>query len=677
MKYQPYQTSLPFVEKSPRLTLNRERFIQYLTKSIEIELLEAQKLYEQIEDELERFKGDNKLEFLERMISSKIDHYQVKKPPTPHRPKIQLTANARIVLEKRYLRKNENGEVIETPEQLFERAAKAIATSDKVYGEKDIRETEEKFYDMLSNLEFLPNSPTLMNAGTNLGQLSACFVLPIEDSMDSIFETLKHTALIQKSGGGTGFNFSKLRPKNSAIKTTQGTSSGPLSFISVFNAVTDTIKQGGTRRGANMAILNVDHPDILDFIHSKETPGALTNFNISVAVTEKFMEQVKKNESYSLIDPTTEKGVGALNAREVFDQIIKAAWKTGDPGIVFIDRINRTHQVPSCGMIESTNPCGEQPLLPYESCNLGSINLNTVLNGKDMDWAKLEEITKTAVHFLDNVIDANSYPLPQIESITKANRKIGLGVMGLADVLLQKNIPYDSEEALKVAEEIISFIRTKAHEASQELAQKRGAFPNFKGSLYDKTGQKPLRNATVITIAPTGTLSLIAGCSSGIEPIFAKSYVRHVLEGEVLPETHAEEVLKTAHEISPQWHVRMQALFQKYSDNAVSKTVNLPHSATIEDVKKVYWLTYELQCKGITIYRDRSKESQVLSTSTTPQIDIKPEPNGVVHITLNLNKPAGAKGETSDLICPECQELLEHEEGCTFCRKCGYMQCNT
>ncbi|MBI2646276.1 MAG: ribonucleotide-diphosphate reductase subunit alpha, partial [Deltaproteobacteria bacterium] len=318
------------------------------------------------------------------MISSKIDHYQIKKPPTPHRPKVQLTSNARIVLEKRYLRKNDKGELIETPEQLFERVAKAIAAPDKAYGEKDIgsatlRETEEKFYDMLSNLEFLPNSPTLMNAGTDLGQLSACFVLPIEDSMDSIFETLKHTAIIQKSGGGTGFNFSNLRPKNSTIKTTQGTSSGPLSFISVFNSVTDTIKQGGTRRGANMAILNVDHPDILEFIHSKETPGALTNFNISVAVTEEFMEQVKKNEPYSL----------GLNAREVFNQITQAAWKTGDPGIVFIDRINKTHQVPNCGTIEATNPCGEQPLLPYESCNLGSMNLNTVLNGKDIDWAKL------------------------------------------------------------------------------------------------------------------------------------------------------------------------------------------------------------------------------------------------------------------------------------------------
>ncbi|MBI3018785.1 MAG: adenosylcobalamin-dependent ribonucleoside-diphosphate reductase, partial [Deltaproteobacteria bacterium] len=541
------------------------------------------------------------------MISSKIDHYQIKKPPTPHRSKVQLTSNARIVLEKRYLRKNEKGELIETPEQLFERVAKAIVAPDKAYGEKDIREIEEKFYDMLSQLEFLPNSPTLMNAGTDLGQLSACFVLPIEDSMDSIFETLKHTALIQKSGGGTGFNFSKLRPKNSAIKTTQGTSSGPLSFISVFNSVTDTIKQGGTRRGANMAILNVDHPDILEFIHSKETPGALINFNISVAVTEKFMELVKKNETYPLIDPTIEKVVGSLNARDVFSQITEAAWKTGDPGIIFIDRINNTHQVPNAGTIESTNPCGEQILLPYESCNLGSINLNTVMNGKDIDWKKLEELTKTAVHFLDNVIDANAYPLPQIEKITKANRTIGLGVMGLADILIQKNIPYDSEEALKVSEEVISFIRTQAHEASQALAQKRGAFPNFKGSLYDKAGQKPLRNATVITIAPTGTLSLIAGCSSGIEPLFAKSYVRHVLEGEALPETHTGEALKTAHEISLEWHVRMQALFQKYSDNAVSKTVNLPHSATIEDVRKVYWLAYELSCKGITIYRDRSK----------------------------------------------------------------------
>ena len=697
MKYQPYQTSLPFVEKSPGLSLNRERFIHYLTKSIEIDLEEAQRLYEQIEGELEHFKGENKIEFLERILSSKIEHYPIKKPPAPFTtsvgPKVQVTPNARIVLEKRYLRKNDKGKILETPEQLFERVAKAIAAPDKSYGhEKDLRETQETtekiFFDMLSNLEFLPNSPTLMNAGTELGQLSACFVLPIEDSIDSIFETLKHTAIIQKSGGGTGFNFSKLRSKNSPIKTTQGTSSGPLSFISIFNSVTDTIKQGGTRRGANMAILNIDHPDILDFIHSKEAAKEaakeadrpLTNFNISVAITEKFMEQVKKNETYSLIDPTTGKVTGTLNAKEVFDQIIKAAWKTGDPGIVFLDRMNKGQPTPHIGHIESTNPCGEQYLLPYESCNLGSINLNTVMKGTEIDWKKLESITKTAVHFLDNVIDANAYPLAQIEKITKSNRKIGLGVMGLADVLIQKNISYSSEEALKFAEDIISFIRTHAHEASQELAKERGAFPNFKGSIYDKAGQKPLRNATVITIAPTGTLSIIAGCSSGIEPLFSKSYERHVLEGEVLPEKHEGNVI-TAHEISPEWHVRMQAVFQKYSDNAVSKTVNLPQSATVEDVRKVYWLAYDLGCKGVTIYRDRSKDSQVLNlTPKTPlpqTFDIAPQASGTIHITLNLNQPLQEKTiPNSELSCPECHELFEHEEGCTFCGKCGYMKCS-
>lgn len=649
---QSHQISFPFVEKSSKeaasgLSLNQEKFIQYLTKSIEIEVTEAKKLYAQIEEELKKFHGPNPIAFLERILSSKIEPFPVKKSATV-KPRVSLTPNARIVLEKRYLLKNDRGQIIETPEQLFERVAKAIALADRLYKHNaDTKHTEEKFYQMLSQLEFLPNSPTLMNAGTELGQLSACFVLPIEDSMESIFETLKNTAIIQKSGGGTGFNFSKLRPKNSPVVQTQGVSSGPLSFISIFNAVTDTIKQGGTRRGANMAILNVDHPDILEFIHSKETPGNLVNFNISVSITEEFMEVVKSDKDYSLIDPATKKTVGELNAKSVFDQIIKAAWKTGDPGLIFIDAINRANPTLNQGNIESTNPCGEQVLLPYESCNLGSINLNTILTpDKTIDWNKLERITKDAVHFLDNVIDVNMYPIPQIEQITKTNRKIGLGIMGLADVLIQKNISYNSEEALKLSEEIMSFIHKKAHEASEDLAQERGSFPNFKNSIHYKIGKKPLRNATVTTIAPTGTISIIAGCSSGIEPVFARSFVRHVLEGESLPESYSQAIV-TAHDIEPEWHIRMQALFQKYSDSAVSKTLNLPHSATPQDVQKAYWLAYELKCKGITVYRDRSKETQV----------------------LNLPKDF-------ELSCPECQSLFEHQEGCTFCRSCGYMKCS-
>ncbi|HBQ21779.1 MAG TPA: adenosylcobalamin-dependent ribonucleoside-diphosphate reductase [Deltaproteobacteria bacterium] len=591
------------------------------------------------------------MEFLERLLSSKIDHFQIKKAPS--KPKVTLTENARIVLEKRYLKKNEKGEVIETPEQLFERVARAIA---------DNHEIEEKFYHMLSQLEFLPNSPTLMNAGTELGQLSACFVLPIEDSMESIFDTLKNTALIQKSGGGTGFNFSKLRPKHSPIQSTQGVSSGPLSFISIFNAITDTIKQGGTRRGANMAILNIDHPDISEFIHSKETPGSLTNFNISVAVTEKFMEAVKRGE---------------LKATSLFDQIVKAAWKTGDPGLIFIDRVNSDNPTPHLGPIESTNPCGEQPLLPFESCNLGSINLNKFLKGGEVDWDRLEEITKLGVRFLDNVIEVNHYPLQKIEDISRANRKIGLGIMGLADVLIKKNIPYNSEAALKFSEELMSFIYKKAHEASEELAKERGAFPNFKESTYFKEGKAPLRNATVTSIAPTGTLSIIAGCSSGIEPIFAKSFIRHVLEGEKLPETYPESCV-TAHEISPEWHIRMQALFQKYSDSAVSKTVNLKHEATINDIRKAYLLAYELRCKGITVFRDRSTETQVLTSAKETTFTVKPDQQGNIQITLNVGKSQStpATSQDSEFTCPECHTPFEHEEGCTFCRACGYMKCS-
>lgn len=609
-----FQTSLPFVEKPQKkahtLFLNEEKFLHYLEKSVEIDLGEAKKLFREIQEDVESFRGNNPLEYLEQLISIKINKYQVKKPQAVS--KIKLTDNAQIVLKKRYLQKNEKGEPIETPEQLFRRVAITVAQADKIYNPKtNLLETEETFYQMLANLEFLPNSPTLMNAGKRDGQLSACFVLPIDDSIESIFETLKYTAMIQKSGGGTGFNFSKIRPKNSQVQTTQGTASGPLSFISLFDAVTDTIKQGGTRRGANMAILNADHPDILEFIHSKES-GKLANFNISVGITDAFIKAVENHKEVDLIDPQTKKVRGQVNAKNIFDQIIEAAWKTGDPGLVFLNRINDGNPIPEAGLMESTNPCGEQPLLPYESCNLGSINLNSVLKDSEVQWPKLEKLVKNAVHFLDNIIDVNTYPLQKIELITKANRKIGLGVMGLADLFVTMNIPYDSENALQVAEKIISFIREKAIEASEKLARERGAFPNFGNSLLATSGRKPIRHATLITIAPTGTLSLIAGCSSGIEPIFAQDFVKEVLEGEKLPESYPQTVA-TAHEIAPEWHVRMQALFQKYSDNAVSKTVNLPYTASLKDVENTYWLAYRLGCKGITIYRDQSKPSQVLS----------------------------------------------------------------
>jgi ribonucleoside-diphosphate reductase alpha chain len=569
----------------------------------------------------------------------------------------QLTENAKRVLAKRYLKKDKAGKPIESPADMFWRVATNIASAEAKFSDGNVELVQhwaEKFYGMMVSCKFMPNSPTLMNAGRDLQQLSACFVLPVEDSMESIFETLKHAAVIHKSGGGTGFSFSKIRPKNDRVSSTHGVASGPVSFMSVYDAATEHVKQGGTRRGANMGILRVDHPDIEEFIACKQaSDNLITNFNISVAIDEGFMEKVIKDEEYDLINPRNGEVVRRVSARKIFDKIVHAAWKNGDPGIVFIDRMNapRTNPTPHVGTIESTNPCGEQPLLPYESCNLGSVNLAKfyLRESREIDWDALEETIAAGVRFLDNVIEMNNYPVEQIARITRdGNRKIGLGVMGWADLLFRMEIPYDSDEAVELGERLMKFIQEVADNASEELARERGSFPNWKGSYYEQLG-RPMRNATRTTIAPTGTISIIAGCSSGIEPLFALAYYRKVLDGEELVEIdpyfeavarregfYSEELIReviakggvrhikslpkrirdvfvTAHEIAPEWHVRHQAAFQKYTDNAVSKTVNFPRHATPEDVAKVYMLAYELGCKGVTIYRDGSKEWQVLN----------------------------------------------------------------
>jgi len=567
----------------------------------------------------------------------------------------ELSPNAIKVLEKRYLKKGEDGKPIERPEAMFERVAGNIALAELKHGGTlaDVEAVAAEFYDMMVSLEFLPNSPTLMNAGRDLQQLSACFVLPIEDTMDSIFSTIKNTALIHQSGGGTGFSFSRLRPASDKVASTGGVASGPISFMRVFNAATEAVKQGGTRRGANMGILRVDHPDIVNFINCKLDNDEFNNFNISVGITEEFMRAVEDGTNYELKNPRTGKAVSTLSASEVFDRIVALAWKTGDPGIIFLDRLNRDNPTPKIGMIESTNPCGEQPLLPYESCNLGSINLSTMLTGGAVDWDRMKKTVHSAVHFLDNVIDMNHYPLPEIDAMARANRKIGLGVMGFADMLIKMGIPYNSDEAISVGREVMGFIDAEGKDASSELAKNRGVFPNFKGSIFDVPEGRPIRNATVTTIAPTGTLSILAGCSSGIEPLFAVSYVRSVMDKDELVEVnpyfeaaareggfYSPELMKmiahhgtvsdmeqvpedvrkifvTAHDIAPAWHIKMQAAFQDHVDNAVSKTVNFSHDATSADVAEVYMLAYHLGCKGVTIYRDGSKDEQVLSTGRT------------------------------------------------------------
>ena len=595
---------------------------------------------------------------------------------------IGLTPNSLKVLEKRYLQKDEEGKPTETPEELFRRVAKTVAAADLMYGksEAEVMLTEEDFYAMITSLDFLPNSPTLMNAGRRLGQLSACFVLPVEDSMESIFEAVKHTAIIHKSGGGTGFSFSNLRPSGDIVGSTKGVSSGPVSFMTVFDTATEAVKQGGTRRGANMGILRVDHPDILNFITAKDHNSRFNNFNISVAITDSFMQAVKDDSDYDLINPRTKKVVRRLNAREVFDLIVNHAWKNGEPGIVFIDRINSTNPTPKIGVIESTNPCGEQPLLPYESCNLGSINLARIVRDNEVDYQKLKKLVWKSVHFLDNVIDVNKYPIQKIADTTRSNRKIGLGVMGWADMLIQMGIPYNSDKAIELAEEVMGFIQREGKNASAALADERGVFPNYPESIYD--GKMKQRNATVTTIAPTGTLSILAGCSSGVEPLFAVSFVRNVMEGTKLLEVNPyfEKVAKergfwsrelmekiaekgslhdfeeipedvkavflTAHDISPMEHIATQAAFQKYVDNAVSKTVNFSHNATTKDVEDVYLFAYDLGCKGVTVYRDGSREEQVLSTGSTGKTATSEAEPAVQAKIVPRKRPEAIIGET-------------------------------
>ena len=539
---------------------------------------------------------------------------------------IKLTHIAHEVLKKRYLARNYRGHILETPADLFRRVARAVAEADRLFEAKAATEaTAAAFEDAMTSLSFLPNSPCLLNAGRPLGQLAACFVLPVEDNLESIFQSLKDTAMIHQTGGGTGFSFSKLRPQGDTILPALGVAGGPLSFIQLFDNATYLIDRNRIRPGANMGVLHISHPDIEAFIKAKQDGNQLSNFNLSVAVDDAFMECLKKGTDYALVHPRTGVAVAKRSAQKIFDMIAECAWNTGDPGILFIDRMNRANPTPGLGKLEATNPCGEQPLLPYESCTLGSINLTKMVGGQSVDFKKLGETVRLAIHFLDNVVEINRYPLRQVEEWSRTNRKIGLGIMGFADMLILLDIPYQSREALDLAERIMAHIQQCAEEASAMLADIRGNFPSFDHSIYPAKGIKKRRNATLTTIAPTGTISLIAGVSSGIEPVFAFEVKRRIVDtvyDELHPvyeryrrenKTISDKIFQTAWDVAPEWHLKVQESFQKYTDNAVSKTINLPASATVEEVKKLLLLAGDTNIKGIAIYRDQTYENQILS----------------------------------------------------------------
>ena len=672
--------------------------------------------------------------------------------------KLNLSENAIKVLERRYLKRDKDGNCTEKPADMFRRVALAIASGDLKFGktQAEVEKLADRFYDFITKCYFMPNSPTLMNAGRELGQLAACFVLPVEDSLEGIFETVKNTALIHKSGGGTGFSFSRLRPKNSVVRSTMGVSSGPVSFMEVFNAATEAVKQGGTRRGANMGILRVDHPDILDFINCKSDNNKLNNFNISVAITDKFMEALKKGEDYDLVNPQNNQVVARLSAKKVFDLIVDGAWRNGEPGIIFIDKMNSDNPTPLVGEIESTNPCGEVPLLAYEACNLGSINLGRMVidgaNGSEVDWKTLAETTRTAIRFLDNVIAVNNYPLPQISEMVQNNRKIGLGVMGWADMLMKMGISYSSEEGTKLASQVMEFIDYESKCESIELSKERGRFNNFKGSVYDgknflynkykgKSAGKisdeqwkeldaqiekyGIRNATTTCIAPTGTISMIAGASGGVEPLFGLVFSRLIMDGTEMLEINpifkeyaikhgfysedlmkeiaktgsvahvdkvpadAKKIFVTAHDVSPYWHVKMQAAFQLHTDNAVSKTVNFEEHATREDIEQAYVLAYENNLKGITVYRNNSRQFQPMnldSKKSEAQVEAEKsmktvsEPEKKAEVTNPIKEEKtedyNPTGEIKTVKCPECGNEIQMAEGCFICLKCGYSGCS-
>lgn len=636
-------------------------------------------------------------------------------PTPPESTPSEISSNAREVLERRYLARDEAGRIVETPADLWRRVARAVAAAEANHGPASRRdEFAARFEAVLASRIFLPNSPTLMNAGRPLAQLSACFVLPVADSLAGIFETLKHAALIHQSGGGTGFAFSRLRPRGAVVRSSSGVASGPVSFLRVFNGATEAIKQGGTRRGANMGILCVGHPDIREFVDAKNDPRELANFNLSVGVTAEFMAAVEAGSDFPLRDPQSGAVVASVSAPGLFERIVANAWRTGDPGLVFLDRINADNPTPDQGAIEATNPCGEQPLLPYEACNLGSLNVARFARGNDVDWEALGQAARLAVRFLDDVIDVNRYPLPEIDHVVRRNRKVGLGVMGFADLLIELGIPYDSSEGLALGERVMAAIQAAAAKATVELAVERGAFPAFATSIHREGPAR--RNATVTTVAPTGTLAMIADCSSGIEPLFAVSFVKRVLDGRELVYVHpafvrlaraagflsdelmhtiartggvqglppvpapVQRLFRTAYDIAPEWHVRMQAAFQRHTENAVSKTINFPRGATVAAVREAYRLAYRLGLKGITVYRDGSRESQVLERGEAVAAVIAGEERD---FTTAPAPPGGGHQEELTLSplrsgfdrCPECDGALVHSEGCRSCPSCGLAMC--